>query len=603
MILRSICFITILSLFPLSLHAQQDSLWLALDDTKEVVSQCVIYSALFDAYYDQGNDSCLIAAERLYQLSSEISDDNYIIKSLLDFGLYYEVLANEPQRGLEYYQQAYTLASDKNSEKLKDVTYFMGTFFHYLDDYEKAEGYYKQTIELAEVYNDQYRRKATSINLASIYSSQKKYELAERAFMKILDSASVGTEPYLDAMAQSNLGNLYIRQGNFKKAIICLNACVTYFKQADMLTDYLLCLTYIAEASIGQGQSDHLEKVIEELKFNLPGLQDVRTKSLVYSSLSDVYEFLGDYKQALMMKNQHFVYFDSLKQEQREEAIYELEAKYQSELRKNELNELKIKSQQAEINLATQKNKQVILILTSLVFLILIIVFILRSRNASRHALVLQGKNEQIATALSEREILLKEIHHRVKNNLQVISSLLNLQVEELEEEAAAAVRDGQYRVKSMALIHQKLYQENDLIGVRVGDYLESLIDELVDVFFGDSREVDVKVNASFLKLDVDTLIPLGLIINELVTNSLKYAFEGVCQPLLEVKITEVENILHVYVRDNGVGMGSSRLEELNGFGWKMIRSLCRQLKATIAVKQDEGTSVYLQVGRYTLIS
>ena len=563
----------------------------------------MIYSALFDVYYDQGNDSCLIAAERLYQLSSDISDDNYIIKSLLDFGLYYEVLANEPQRGLEYYQQAYTLASDKNSEKLKDVTYFIGTFFHSIDDYEKAEDYYKQTIELAEVYNDQYRRKATSINLASIYSGQKKYELAERAFMEILDSASVGTEPYLDAMAQSNLGNLYIRKGEFQKAIIYLNACVTYFKQEDMLTNYLLCLTYIIEASIGQDQSGHLEKVIEELKLNLPKVQDLRTKSLVYSSLSDVYEFLGDYKQALMMKNQHFVYFDSLKQEQREEAIYELEAKYQSELRRNELNELKMQSQQAEIKLATQKNKQVILILTSLVFLILIIVFILRSRNASRHALVLQGKNEQIATALSEREILLKEIHHRVKNNLQVISSLLNLQVEELEEEAAAAVRDGQYRVKSMALIHQKLYQENDLIGVRVGDYLESLIDELVDVFFGDSREIDVKVNAGSIKLDVDTLIPLGLIINELVTNSLKYAFEGVCQPILEVKITEVESVLHVYVRDNGVGMDSSRLEELNGFGWKMIRSLCRQLKATIAVKQDEGTSVYLQVGRYTLIS
>ena len=578
-------------------------MWLALEDTKEVVSQCVIYSALFDVYYDQGNDSCLIAAERLYQLSSDISDDNYIIKSLLDFGLYYEVLANEPQRGLEYYQQAYTLASDKNSEKLKDVTYFIGTFFHSIDDYEKAEDYYKQTIELAEVYNDQYRRKATSINLASIYSGQKKYELAERAFMEILDSASVGTEPYLDAMAQSNLGNLYIRKGEFQKAIIYLNACVTYFKQEDMLTNYLLCLTYIIEASIGQDQSGHLEKVIEELKLNLPKVQDLRTKSLVYSSLSDVYEFLGDYKQALMMKNQHFVYFDSLKQEQREEAIYELEAKYQSELRRNELNELKMQSQQAEIKLATQKNKQVILILTSLVFLILIIVFILRSRNASRHALVLQGKNEQIATALSEREILLKEIHHRVKNNLQVISSLLNLQVEELEEEAAAAVRDGQYRVKSMALIHQKLYQENDLIGVRVGDYLESLIDELVDVFFGDSREIDVKVNAGSIKLDVDTLIPLGLIINELVTNSLKYAFEGVCQPILEVKITEVESVLHVYVRDNGVGMDSSRLEELNGFGWKMIRSLCRQLKATIAVKQDEGTSVYLQVGRYTLIS
>ena len=177
----------------------------------------MIYSALFDVYYDQGNDSCLIAAERLYQLSSDISDDNYIIKSLLDFGLYYEVLANEPQRGLEYYQQAYTLASDKNSEKLKDVTYFIGTFFHSIDDYEKAEDYYKQTIELAEVYNDQYRRKATSINLASIYSGQKKYELAERAFMEILDSASVGTEPYLDAMAQSNLGNLYIRKGNFRR--------------------------------------------------------------------------------------------------------------------------------------------------------------------------------------------------------------------------------------------------------------------------------------------------------------------------------------------------------------------------------------------------
>lgn len=213
---------------------------------------------------------------------------------------------------------------------------------------------------------------------------------------------------------------------------------------------------------------------------------------------------------------------------------------------------------------------------------------------------ILANKNLQIEIALKEKEILLKEIHHRVKNNLQVVSSLLNLQANNLTNEAAEAIKAGQHRVKSMALIHQKLYQNDDLRGIEVQSYLEILTAELLTAF-GMTEQITPQIQAGSLKLDVDTLIPIGLIINELITNSLKHAFEGhegqVC-----ILMNEENEQLKVTVSDNGKGI-QKEPSQSNSFGWKMIQSLCRQLKAELQISNQIGTEITLIITRYKLIS
>ena len=150
-----------------------------------------------------------------------------------------------------------------------------------------------------------------------------------------------------------------------------------------------------------------------------------------------------------------------------------------------------------------------------------------RYRVTQRQKQVIEVTNKELDARNAEKEVLLKEIHHRVKNNLQIISSLLDLQSKDIDDEGAlSAVADGQSRVKSMALIHQKLYQTEDIATVDFGSYATDLCSQLAALYPDmDNTKLDIEGNG--IELDIDTAIPLGLILNELVTNAFKYGINS----------------------------------------------------------------------------
>lgn len=262
-----------------------------------------------------------------------------------------------------------------------------------------------------------------------------------------------------------------------------------------------------------------------------------------------------------------------------------------------------LETQKNQILLSNQRITIILVGSTTLLLLVISLILFKNNRTNKKKNILIGEQKERIEKSLDEKEILLKEIHHRVKNNLQVISSLLNLQAESLSTESALeALTDGQNRVKSMSLIHQRLYQENDLRGVDVNDYLKNLIPQLISSFTLNNKEIDYKIDVGDMKLDVDTLVPLGLIINELITNSLKHAFEEVNSGIIELKMREKNNKLHVSIKDNGKGLDEITLKNSNSFGWKMIGSLSRKLKAELNIINEDGTVVDILIGRYKLV-
>ena len=166
-----------------------------------------------------------------------------------------------------------------------------------------------------------------------------------------------------------------------------------------------------------------------------------------------------------------------------------------------------------------------------------------RSKRKSEKELA--QKNEIISEALAEKELLLKEIHHRVKNNLQVISSLLYLQSDYIKDEKAlSAIQEGRNRVQSMAIIHQNLYQEDNLTGIQVKDYFEKLTQSLFNSYKVQADQIELQLDIEAINLDVDTVIPLGLVVNELITNSLKYAFPENQAGYLKIALRSRINLL-----------------------------------------------------------
>lgn len=216
-----------------------------------------------------------------------------------------------------------------------------------------------------------------------------------------------------------------------------------------------------------------------------------------------------------------------------------------------------------------------------------------------------QEQNEIIQESLNEKEMLLAEIHHRVKNNLQTINSLLLLQSNTISDPAAIrAIQESQYRIQTMALVHQKLYQTKDRsLGVDVHTYFLDLTRTIVD-----SLEVDAKVKIkqeidSFV-LDLDTVIHIGLIVNELIVNSIKYAFEPNTEsPSIFISLNENKEGLLLVVEDNGKGMTKGTDKNKGSFGLKLVDSLSRKLKAKpIFESSSKGTKISFVIKNYKIV-
>lgn len=201
---------------------------------------------------------------------------------------------------------------------------------------------------------------------------------------------------------------------------------------------------------------------------------------------------------------------------------------------------------------------------------------------------------EQIRASLREKEVLLKEIHHRVKNNMQVIISLLNLQSKHVKDKHDLEIlKDSQNRIKSMALIHDKLYQSKDLASIDFAEYIENLASHVFNTYSVSSSAIKLVADIKDVPLDINTAIPCGLIINELISNSLKYAFPDGQEGEIRIKLyASKDDTFTLIVSDKGIGLPEDLdFRNIKSLGLQVVVALVEQLKATIERDRSEGTA------------
>lgn len=204
---------------------------------------------------------------------------------------------------------------------------------------------------------------------------------------------------------------------------------------------------------------------------------------------------------------------------------------------------------------------------------------------------------KQIKSSLKEKEVLLSEIHHRVKNNLAVITGLLELQSHRLDNpDAENALRDSQMRIHSMALIHEKLYQSKNLSQIEFGKYTRELVNVIKSSHLSSDQCVEIELDCDKVQMPITTAIPCGLLINEIVTNALKHAFVGIKNPEIKLSIHVKDERVKLSVTDNGIGLPKP-FEKLNkkSLGVVLIRTLCKQLNAMLEVDGSNGTEYNIE--------
>jgi two-component sensor histidine kinase len=203
---------------------------------------------------------------------------------------------------------------------------------------------------------------------------------------------------------------------------------------------------------------------------------------------------------------------------------------------------------------------------------------------------------ETIQHSLREKEVLLKEVHHRVKNNLHIISNLLDLQSDRIQDQHLLSLfSDAQTRIQAMALIHEQLYQSDMLGQINFANYLQRLLENIFFSTHGSNHAIQPLILAEPVLLNLETAVPCGLLINELVTNALKHAFPTK-QGSITIRLYQCEDMVHVVVQDDGIGLPDGfDWQRISSLGLKLVHLLAKQLRAELAIDGGQGVRVELK--------
>lgn len=445
------------------------------------------------------------------------------------------------EKGLEYGLKSIAIFEERGLSDLDyDFTlYVVGNNYLALKEHEKAQHYYEHASVLGERYGFYNNLSDVYISLVDLYSDLKEYEKAASAGEKAITYAELLQNDFMLMRSWLSVGKLQNTKADYPSAVESLRKCI------EVATEHF-------------GDAFYLSKAYEQLG----------------KALAGNHQYMEAY--------QAFAEYDKLAK-----VIFTVEADHRISQLQTELEVAQKEGtiQLQEIKLKRQATVQVLLIvIAGLLLLFLVFLYIAVWNNRKKNKL-LQLQNE-------EKEFLLKEIHHRVKNNLEIVSSLLALQSAHLDDpKVGDAMQKSRDRIHSMSMIHQKLYQEKSLSSIEMKDYFENLANYITAIFGAEER-VKVLFEMDALDLDVDTAVPIGLIVNELLTNSLKYAFPNNREGTIRIGLKRQGLQLSLWVADDGIGKPGIGKTRGTGFGTQLIALLTQQLDGKMELHLDRGTKV-----------
>ena len=471
-------------------------------------------------------------------------------------GLLYQKLGDDKE-SLQWAQKAYYHPKIKQSDNFTQwsAMFLLAQEHERQNNLDSADHFARETQAYSKLYFP-FQESWAILILARINSKRKKYDEAVNYCKQIL-ATSNGEEGFFENEVANELALIYFNQGKQDSAQRYAGEALA---GANKFKNYLVIMN----------SSNLLSQVFEK---------------------TDPAKAFGFLKISTAAK-------DTVTNIEKAKQVKQLEIK-----EKQRIDDLNLAGTYAKNQL--RFNTAVALLLSALV-----ISFVLyrNNRNKQKANLALKDKNDKIEKTVSElnttqaslvtrnaeNELLLKEIHHRVKNNLEVDSSLLALQSNQIDDaNTRDAMQEGQNRVQSIGIVHQKLYQGVNLGAIEMKDYFINLSESILDSF-GAQKRVQVECAMEALNVDVDTAVPLGLIVNELLTNTIKYAFPDGRSGKVQIKLAQSANgNLQMQVSDNGVG--KSGTISGTGFGGQLISLLTQQLEGTMKEENNNGTHIFFE--------
>jgi len=552
------------------------------------------YMAIGVAYDYKGNlDSCLYYLNEASSQFKKINRADFLANSISNKALAYYYRGNY-QLALQNNLQALELRKQVGDVKNIAKSYLnIGLVYRSRKDYANAIKFYKQSYNIKKTINDEQGMLNSLINIGAAYQSDARFDSAYKYGVEALQLAAILNKQEDILASKANIAaaliNLkrpdaalpYLRdvennlEGNNKKSLIT---------NAESYGDMYLQKNDIA------GAIASYQKALTLARSN----NRMEPMEVFYRKLAKCFYKLNNHKEAYEYFDSSKIIGDTLLNEENSRQINEMSAVYETAEKETQINKLNTQNTISLSEAKRRRRERNYFMLSTVLFLGLAVGAYTAFANNKKKKELLNTQNLIIEKSLNEKEILLREIHHRVKNNLQIVSSLLSLQSNYIkDEQALEAVKDSRNRVQSMSLIHQNLYQEENLMGVDVNDYISKLADNLFQSYNIEPDKIKLIKDIEATNLDVDVVVPIGLILNELLTNCLKYAFKPGKQGAIKVILKEQDDVLYLSVYDNGVGLAHDfNPETKKSFGHKMILTFLQKLKGEMKIYSEDGTKV-----------
>lgn len=524
-----------------------------------------------DIFQESGN------YKALYELNSELRN------------LYF--LKNQVSTAMYYAKKKYNCAQKLGVHKKLDALFDIGSLYHKLRNIDSARIYLHKADQQLHNVEEGSQKNFYYNTLADFYRELNDLRKAISYHMLV-----VKKEKHPDSWTYTSLGKCYLRMNMVDSAIYCFKKVIEpggpkWAKILRIVAHCKLALCY--------SEKNDMSKAFNYAKLArsmADSLRDVETKIQAYKTLYEIARKVKNEKVALENLELLNKANEELNNDNgiRQQTSYEFKLREETQEAAQKKRELILKERNARVD-QQLKQRNVLVALAAGVLLLISVLLILNIRNSRR----VKKQNILIEKSLKEKEMLLREIHHRVKNNLQIINSLLNMQMSRDDGKTTKEViKLSQDRIHAMAIIHEKLYRSVNLEDISMREYLESMCQYYNTSYDFSAKNIHVNIQANVNHIHIDQLIPLGLIVNELLINSVKYAFDEK-GGTIDITCNQSGDLIIFTMADNGKGLPEAYEQKMKkSLGIQLVQGLARQLKARLRIENKPGAHFTLEFKR-----
>ncbi len=564
-----------------------DSLRNSLQDHTSPESRLLIIEQLIETYKIFDLDSALFFCEQYAQLATAENQPEWIARSNYYFASIYSISGDFEQMTTYAYPALSQYKELGSYEGQINILLLLGRMNASKREFQKAYDAYDEALIIADNLVDKSLFVMINLGISNAKFLEEDMENAEKYLFQCIDIVHNNSLPdstnYL-AKIYTNLGNINSAKTNDLEAIEYYKKSHQYYW--DTNDKFGISLTAFNIGDV-YNYNDMYDSALKYFNITLQMGTDLRNyEELYYAYLgfTELHERKGEYKKAFEYEKFKHAYADSLQIQKYSKAAIELEKKYEAE---KKASELEVKDKEVKIAQREKEEKQSVIILLSIgggMLAVLAISMLFLYRRVSRANELIKEQSKSIDKTLKQKEILLQEVHHRVKNNLQLIASLLNLQLMNLSDGTAKkAIEESKSRVQAIALMHKGLYQDDNYSSVDLKSYVNELVGNLKTLSHSSERTVNFNVSVDPIMLNIDQSVPIGLILSELISNSLKHAFKQVEDGQISVSIKKRDEQFVLNYSDNGCGLPENfKIEEQESLGFTVIQALTDQLGAKL---------------------